>query len=137
MQYKIVLFDADETLFDYVQAEAFALSSAFRDIRAECTEAVRDSYQEINRRLWREFEQGSITQSDLRRVRFEWLLAEHRIDCGLSADQFSDLYNPFGKDNPTSLRPTYEIHAIGELLDIVCKTEQSIISDTAGNEGGN
>lgn len=92
MRYKIILFDADDTLYDYAKAEAFALSGVFSEIDQECTDAIVDSYRRINQKLWNEFEQGSVTQSELRTARFERLLAEHDIQTALDAEAFSNAY---------------------------------------------
>ncbi|MGG4102416.1 YjjG family noncanonical pyrimidine nucleotidase [Paenibacillus lautus] len=92
MRYNVILFDADETLYDYAKSEAFALSGVFGEIDQECTDAIVDSYRRINQQLWRDFEQGKVTQSDLRTARFDRLLAEHDIKCALDANAFSDVY---------------------------------------------
>lgn len=92
MRYKVILFDADDTLYDYAKAEAFALSGVFGEIDQECTDAIVDSYRSINQKLWNEFEQGVVTQSELRTARFERLLAEHHIQCDLDAEAFSNAY---------------------------------------------
>ncbi|MGY5344042.1 YjjG family noncanonical pyrimidine nucleotidase [Paenibacillus glucanolyticus] len=92
MRYKVILFDADDTLYDYAKSEAFALSGSFGEIDQECTAAIVDSYRRINQQLWNEFEQGSVTQSELRTARFKRLLAEHSIECDLDADAFSHTY---------------------------------------------
>ncbi|GIO96772.1 noncanonical pyrimidine nucleotidase, YjjG family protein [Paenibacillus lautus] len=92
MRYNVILFDADETLYDYAKSEAFALSGVFGEIDQECTDAIVDSYRRINQQLWHDFEQGKVTQSDLRTARFDRLLAEHDIKCALDANAFSDIY---------------------------------------------
>ena len=40
MRYNVILFDADETLYDYAKSEAFALSGVFGEIDQECTDAI-------------------------------------------------------------------------------------------------
>ncbi|GAE05226.1 5'-nucleotidase YjjG [Paenibacillus sp. JCM 10914] len=72
--------------------KAFALASAFGEINQECTQVIVDSYRRINQQLWNEFEQGSITQNELRTARFERLLTEQRISCDRDAQAFSDTY---------------------------------------------
>ncbi|MEF7437915.1 YjjG family noncanonical pyrimidine nucleotidase [Paenibacillus lautus] len=92
MRYNVILFDADDTLYDYAQSEAFALAGVFGEIHQECTNAIVDSYRRINQQLWNDFEQGIVTQGELRTARFERLLAEHRINCALDAEAFSNIY---------------------------------------------
>lgn len=92
MHYKVILFDADDTLFDYTKAEAHALAAAFSEMNLECTEPLVNSYRRINQELWKAFEQGSVTQQQLRTVRFERLLTEHRLPTTISAEAFSAAY---------------------------------------------
>lgn len=92
MRYNVILFDADDTLYDYAQSEAFALAGVFGEIHQECTNAIVDSYRRINQQLWNDFEQGIVTQGELRTARFERLLEEHSIKCALDAEAFSNIY---------------------------------------------
>lgn len=75
-KYQWILFDADGTLFDYDMAEAGALESAFVEERLPFPPATAESYREINRQVWVDFEQGRISAEALRVARFEQLLAE-------------------------------------------------------------
>lgn len=48
MKYTHILFDADETLLDFSQAEAFALSEALKHEGITCTDEVAQAYKSIN-----------------------------------------------------------------------------------------
>ncbi|MEM1484767.1 YjjG family noncanonical pyrimidine nucleotidase [Oscillospiraceae bacterium PP1C4] len=87
MSYPIVLFDADETLFDFSRAERMALENTCKAYGIPCGEAVVLRYHEINQNLWKRFESGGITQACLRQERFETLFAQ----LGVSAD--CELFN--------------------------------------------
>jgi len=69
-RFEVILFDADGTLFDFERAETHALSAAFADLGEPWNEGLLPAYQRINSRLWREFENGTITTSYLRTERF-------------------------------------------------------------------
>ncbi|MFZ0547844.1 MAG: YjjG family noncanonical pyrimidine nucleotidase [Candidatus Promineifilaceae bacterium] len=71
MKYKWILFDADNTLFDYDAAERGALSSTFEELGRPLLPEHVATYRQINHRNWLAFEQGEITQAVLRVRRFE------------------------------------------------------------------
>jgi 2-haloacid dehalogenase len=73
MKYRWILFDADGTLFDYDRAEAKALSLTFAQFGWRFDAGHAATYRHINAQIWREFEQGRITQAKLRARRFELL----------------------------------------------------------------
>jgi 2-haloacid dehalogenase len=81
-RYQWLLFDADDTLFDYVSAEAAALRASFGDHELPYDAQALASYQRVNRAAWQEFEDGRITQARLRTRRFEHLFA----DLGVTTD---------------------------------------------------
>ncbi len=68
MDYELILFDADGTLFDYDRAERHALEKACRMHRLEYSERLLERYRKINSALWRQLEEGGL--SHLRRS--EW-----------------------------------------------------------------
>lgn len=72
MKKKILLIDADMTLFDFEKAEKFALEAVCRHMHliVDGKEALR-LYHHINEALWRKLELGEVTQSRLRVKRFE------------------------------------------------------------------
>ncbi|MCA9969093.1 MAG: YjjG family noncanonical pyrimidine nucleotidase, partial [Anaerolineales bacterium] len=90
MTYQWLLFDADNTLFDYDQAETAALTHTFADFRLDFTPETAVRYRDLNAAIWREFEAGQITQADLRAERFRRLFAA----AGIAADPttFSHAY---------------------------------------------
>jgi 2-haloacid dehalogenase len=71
VNYRWLLFDADGTLFDYDRSEACALAKTFEQQGWQLTPGYAQSYRQINAQMWREFEQGKVTQKRLRTKRFE------------------------------------------------------------------
>lgn len=89
--YKLVILDADGTLFDYEMAEKYALNEAFREFSySEDTEEICNRYREINLGLWLELEKGSITKEELRDERFRRLFLEYQLDYNVHT--FSEYY---------------------------------------------
>lgn len=68
--YKWIVFDADNTLFDYDRAEMEALKQTLESQGFEFTAQVHQSYAEINSGLWKKFERGELTSQEIRVQRF-------------------------------------------------------------------
>lgn len=75
MKYKWILFDADNTIFDYDAAEFGALTATFEELGHPLTTDHHTSYREVNHQNWLAYERGEITQAILRTRRFEQFLA--------------------------------------------------------------
>ena len=63
MKYEIILFDADETLFDFKRSESYAFENTMLEFNIEYNEDHHlKLYSDINSAIWKEFEIGAITQ---------------------------------------------------------------------------
>lgn len=94
MKYDVILFDADDTLFDYGMAEGQAFMNVFAYFGLPTgAEEYAASYQTINRALWADLEAGRITSAALRVERFNRLFAAHQLD--LNPEEFSEAYLRF------------------------------------------
>jgi len=82
MRYSWLLFDADGTLFDYEQAEVTALATTFAQFGYPFEARHAVTYRAINGQMWRDFEQGKLSQQRLPTARFERLFAA----TGVTAD---------------------------------------------------
>lgn len=65
MKYLYLLFDADDTLFDFSKASSAAFSVLCRSQNIPDTPDVRQVYQEINHALWAAFDRGEVTKEYL------------------------------------------------------------------------
>ncbi len=91
-KYKSIFFDADDTLFDYPQAERAALSACLDEFRiTHEAEAFIAAYRRHNHDVWMEFERGETDQATLRVERFRRLAVELGI-AGLPLDRVSSFY---------------------------------------------
>ena len=68
MTYSWLLFDADDTLFDYPQAEAKALAWTFEAIGLTYLPDYLPIYHQYNHQVWQELEQGALTPLELRKI---------------------------------------------------------------------
>jgi 2-haloacid dehalogenase len=76
-KYKSIFFDADDTLFDYPNAERTALLACHRRFQVPAAADIFiDAYRRHNHDVWREFERGETDQATLRVERFRRLASE-------------------------------------------------------------
>ena len=71
MLYQYLLFDADNTLFDFDQTAKDAFAATFRAFGMQEEDHHYEQYHGISQGCWRDFEAKKIDQETLRRVRFE------------------------------------------------------------------
>jgi 2-haloacid dehalogenase len=89
-RYDFVLFDADNTLFDFDLSESRALRKVLEQYGFEVTPTLLERYHAINRGLWARFDRGEVEQA--------WLLAE----------RFALLLKEMGKDgDPADMNRAY------------------------------
>ena len=70
MKYELILMDADETMFDFQAGEKNAIEQVVAEMGLP-TAGVAEKYHEINQGYWKKYEQGLVTQPELRKRRFE------------------------------------------------------------------
>jgi len=85
-KYKWLIFDADNTLFDYDTAEKLALLKTLDDFEINYDSgSIIDTYHKINHKLWMQFETGEVkSQAEIKHKRtqqlFEVLNVQRDID---------------------------------------------------------
>lgn len=77
--YRFLLMDLDDTLLDFKQAEAHALSDLLHQWQVACDEEVISTYHMYNDRCWKALERGEITKERLQTKRFEDFLAHYHL----------------------------------------------------------
>ena len=91
MSYELLLFDLDDTLFDFDRTEENSLRNTFTTFGLENgVEKYRESYHAISSVIWTDLEQGRITIEELKVERFRQLFAQHKLD--IDPLQFGELY---------------------------------------------
>lgn len=76
-KYKYLLFDADNTLFDFSQAEYNSFKRTCAAFGVSFSEELYKAYSAINDGLWKQLERGEIKLEFLKLERFRRLLTEH------------------------------------------------------------
>lgn len=91
MKYEVILFDADETLFDFKKSEKYAFEQAILEFNIDYREDYHlKIYSDINTGIWKEFECGLITQEKLKVERFRRL--SHELNIKFDEIAFSKSY---------------------------------------------
>ncbi len=98
MKYEVILFDVDDTLFDFGMTEKEALQKTFQAYGIPTPQAeYLPIYKEISGVLWRELEQGIITLPELGEQRFTRLF--HALGLSIDGAAFNrDYLSNLGKE---------------------------------------
>lgn len=123
MRYDIILFDADDTLFDFKKTEEFALEDALKKagIAYDKDFHLRE-YKEVNSRIWKEFEEGKIGLKELKTERFRRYFS--RIEVDMDHLYFADIYMDSLGDGSFLLEGAKEL-----IEDLVPHTRLAIITN--------
>ncbi|MFD2391437.1 YjjG family noncanonical pyrimidine nucleotidase [Enterococcus gallinarum] len=70
MTYKTLLFDVDDTILDFQDTEHEALMALFAEQGLTMDLEMKQTYQEVNHRLWQQFEQGKLSRDQVVNERF-------------------------------------------------------------------
>lgn len=97
-RYHTVLFDADNTLFDFTRAEREAIGNTLRFFDITQSEERIALYSRINESVWKRLERGEITKSALRTTRFREL--GQALGIPLDAVRAADVYQEFLSECP-------------------------------------
>ena len=78
---KVVLWDIDNTLLDFIAAERISLGRRFAEFGlGECTDEIAADYSAINIRWWEMLERGEKTKKEILTGRFREFLAKYGGD---------------------------------------------------------
>lgn len=79
-QYQYLVFDLDNTIFDFTASEQVALRRIFEEDGVEYNDETVACYREFNKGLWEQYEQGVISQTTLNEERFARFFAHYGKD---------------------------------------------------------
>lgn len=88
--YKYLIFDLDDTIFDFKKAEKFAIKQVLDEFGVDSSDDTVNIYSKINDNLWKRFEKGEIKREDIFEGRFKEFTAFMGI-C-LDTKKLSDRY---------------------------------------------
>lgn len=117
---KTVLFDLDDTLLDFHQAEAIALRQTLIALELEPEETAIARYSEINAAQWRLLEEGKLTREQVLTRRFSILFDELGVE--RSSEQAREIYErllgighyfiPGAPEVLAALVPKYDLYLV-------------------------
>lgn len=103
MNYKLVLIDLDDTLFDYPKAENSAFRSTFEEMgffkenrflknqnSEEFYTEIKKEYEKINSQLWKDLEKGVVDKEELKIIRFEKIIKKFELE--YDSQKMSEIY---------------------------------------------
>lgn len=90
--YRVILWDIDGTLLDFLAAEKAAIRSLFAEFElGECTDAMIAQYSAINKAYWEKLERGEMTKPQILVERFRDFFGKNGLDV-TKAEAFNDRY---------------------------------------------
>lgn len=89
-RFETLLFDADNTLFDFSSAEKKAITQTMQCFDIVPDTALIVAYSRINDEMWHRLERGEITKAALRTARFEEFCRQFGFSC--DASQMASTY---------------------------------------------
>lgn len=106
-KYELVLIDADNTLFDFNEAEKTALCNTFDFFDLPYDGATADIYSVINNGLWKEFEQNRIGKEFLKTERFARL--NRILNLNVDHINMNDVYMDFLSREAPLIEGAFEV----------------------------
>mgnify|MGYP000202551226 CR=1 FL=1 len=85
-----LLFDLDNTLLDFNQAERIAVSKTLENFQITPAPSILKRYSELNLAQWKLLEQGKISREQVKLRRFQLLFSEQNIDA--PAEEAAKIY---------------------------------------------
>lgn len=78
---KVVLWDIDGTLLNFLKTEKYAIKKCFSIFGiGECNDEMIERYSKINKSYWEKLERGELTKPEVLRGRFETFFKSENID---------------------------------------------------------
>ncbi|HMN13083.1 MAG TPA: YjjG family noncanonical pyrimidine nucleotidase [Bellilinea sp.] len=90
MCYPFLCFDADHTLYNFVDAEQESINAAFADFGYPFNPEYFPLYHRLNMEVWHQYALGQFPQSRIESLRMERLLAH--LGYSLDPQTFSDVF---------------------------------------------
>ncbi|MGE5355731.1 MAG: pyrimidine 5'-nucleotidase [Deltaproteobacteria bacterium] len=91
MNYKWLLFDADNTLFDFTFSQRKALENSFAQYHLEYQDKIFEEFVKINLDIWTAYDRNEMTHQEIKHERFNRLFKIHDIE-GVDIDEFNDFF---------------------------------------------
>ena len=129
-KYKVILFDADETLFDFRQAEKLAFSQTLEHFGIEYSDHLMQLYSQSNAECWKLFEKGEITKAELKIRRFSMFFS--RSELRYDPQEWNGCYIHYLSQNGILLDGAREIIDLSRKHFKICIITNGIASVQSG-----
>lgn len=117
-----LLFDADQTIWDFLETERISLKALFDHLSLPDTKETKDAYEVGNLWCWDQFEKGNITLDQLEIMRME-LFFKNLGRPDLDAEEAADLYATLLSENGIML------DGAREMLDSLSDIPKSLVTN--------
>ncbi|MBQ0110380.1 MAG: hypothetical protein KBS41_00420, partial [Oscillospiraceae bacterium] len=94
--YRYLLIDADDTVFDFLACESAAIKKVLKNHRLPYDDKTVATYSAINLKYWKMYERGEIKRDDIFTGRFSEfisLIKSNEEPSVINADYFAQLSN--------------------------------------------
>ncbi len=109
MAYTHVLFDADDTLFDFQGSCRLSVAETVKQMTGKDIPGAFDIYERNNRRWWDRFEKGEVTMDQLSVGRFVDFTAEMGLTHTGTPEQWRDVYQSHLGSHPLMVEGAEEL----------------------------
>lgn len=107
MNYKILLFDLDNTLLDFSANEKQALNKVFEYFNVEVTETITQAYHQVNKALWERYERSEIDLQEVLHTRFSKTMLT--IGKEINGEEWEKVYRIHLGEGAQILEGAYEV----------------------------
>ncbi len=106
-EYKTILFDIDDTLFDFNKDQKKAFKEAIKEIGYICTDKMYEDYNRINLNMWESLNQGKIKLEELFTKRFKIFFEKYKIN--QDEKDFDKILTKMFQKTGTPIKGTIEV----------------------------
>lgn len=106
---KNILFDLDDTVFDFGKEERIALSKTLDMLNIPVTEENIEKYSTINLALWKQLEKGMLTREEVKIRRFEEFFHWLGVNVNETAKKVDEYFRNELGQHPTYLGNAKEV----------------------------
>lgn len=106
-EYKTILFDIDDTLFDFNKDQKKAFKEAIKEIGYICTDKMYEDYNRINLSMWESLNQGKIKLEELFTKRFKIFFEKYKIN--QDEKDFDKILTKMFQKTGTPIKGTIEV----------------------------
>ena len=133
--YRNILLDADNTIFDFNRAEKEAIKLTFAEFGIKCDDKLSDLYHKVNDKYWKKLEKKEVTKTELATMRFKEIFDSYHFD--IEPLIFNTRYKSnLGKQSfllPNALELVKYLHSLNKMLIIASNGSSTVQHNRINN----